>query len=132
MQLLQLNLLANDLRVTWAVKEWLKHCVKPENQIFLFEKYANNFNNPNLNNVSVKIRSYTKFIVFICRPECCFNCVFLLHRYGQRGHWNVGSFPHSYLMWLYREEWCLYCLPHCLQSRKGGNTEIDRYNIIFT
>lgn len=53
-----------------------------------------------------------------CLCMCLMWWDFRLHFCGQNGHWNMGSFPHSHSVCLWRESFRTYVRPHL----SHGNT----------
>jgi len=63
---------------------------------------------------------------------CCLRmwriwCALRLQRCGQNGHWKVGSLPHSYFRWRWRESLRTYDRP----QRSQGNTPRARVVVFF-
>lgn len=85
-----------------------------------------------------------------CLLICLILCALRLHFCGQKGHWNCGSLPHSYVKCLCKESFLIYIRPHCVQpkfprilllegvglrfllkSNQGGNTSSSKLSDSF-
>ena len=63
------------------------------------------------------IYNWLKFFMWVNR--CALRCPFRLDLWGQWGHWNCRSFPHSNLRWLMRVGRWRYSFPQLQRNPEG-------------
>lgn len=61
--------------------------------------------------------SSSPILSLCCLLMCLSLWALRLHFWGQNGHWNWGSLPHSYVRCLCNESFLMYILPHCWQPK---------------